>query len=358
MIQAPSRKRDSVKSNSVENCVLKSFQADRFKRLTENIEKFTFNYHKKFQSLDFITLSFNSSLLTKSKYSALKPLVVSELILERAYNEVIDFFIEKGYLEVKSWLVVGEGDLLEYDKKQIRELRELFTKIRNYNGMAKRWDASLCKHDNLAKNIEYDVRRSANFIPSEWKVYSQKKSMDEMIEYVNEYFGFKFYTRYFALNGYKGGFKCEKDSDTVKMHVPWYENNQRNQSFIKRMLSRYFVSLDKKFQIVPLFTNNPNTTDSVSIGFRDNVIPYVVNNGELRITMSSNLNDEMFVRLLGHEFGHIMGLPDCYVEMYDSHREELTYYELDTRNHMCSVSDFTRFPESSLIQIRDKLCIW
>ena len=37
-----------------------------------------------------------------------------------------------------------------------------------------------------------------------------------------------------------------------------------------------------------------------------------------------------------HEFGHILGFPDCYVEFYDTDREVMVSYQLDTSNLMCS----------------------
>jgi hypothetical protein len=37
-----------------------------------------------------------------------------------------------------------------------------------------------------------------------------------------------------------------------------------------------------------------------------------------------------------HEFGHILGFPDCYVEFYDEDRARMVNYQLDTTNLMCS----------------------
>jgi hypothetical protein len=37
-----------------------------------------------------------------------------------------------------------------------------------------------------------------------------------------------------------------------------------------------------------------------------------------------------------HEFGHILGFPDCYVEFYDEDRSRMVNYQLDTTNLMCS----------------------
>ena len=37
-----------------------------------------------------------------------------------------------------------------------------------------------------------------------------------------------------------------------------------------------------------------------------------------------------------HEYGHILGFPDCYIEFYDEDRGRMVNYQLDTTNLMCS----------------------
>jgi len=37
-----------------------------------------------------------------------------------------------------------------------------------------------------------------------------------------------------------------------------------------------------------------------------------------------------------HEFGHVLGLPDCYMEFYDTDIEAMVSYQLDVTNLMCS----------------------
>ena len=37
-----------------------------------------------------------------------------------------------------------------------------------------------------------------------------------------------------------------------------------------------------------------------------------------------------------HEFGHVVGFPDCYVEFYDAAKQEMVNYQIDTTDLMCS----------------------
>lgn len=37
-----------------------------------------------------------------------------------------------------------------------------------------------------------------------------------------------------------------------------------------------------------------------------------------------------------HEFGHVLGLPDCYLEYYDPDKEVIVSYQIDIDDLMCS----------------------
>ncbi len=37
-----------------------------------------------------------------------------------------------------------------------------------------------------------------------------------------------------------------------------------------------------------------------------------------------------------HEFGHVLGFPDCYIEFYEQASGEIINYQIDTSNLMCS----------------------
>jgi bacillopeptidase F (M6 metalloprotease family) len=40
--------------------------------------------------------------------------------------------------------------------------------------------------------------------------------------------------------------------------------------------------------------------------------------------------------VIRHEFGHILGFPDCYHEFYDTELDGFVNYQLDTTDIMCS----------------------
>jgi hypothetical protein len=74
------------------------------------------------------------------------------------------------------------------------------------------------------------------------------------------------------------------------------------------------------------------------VTFEPGVTPHVKGLGADHIVMDSNspLTEWDVQWTIRHEFGHVLGLPDCYVEFYDSAAREMVNYQLDTTDLMCS----------------------
>ena len=72
--------------------------------------------------------------------------------------------------------------------------------------------------------------------------------------------------------------------------------------------------------------------------FRPNVTPNVNGLGGNVITMNSlnSLDDYNTRWTIRHEFGHVLGFPDCYVEFYDETKNVMINYQIDVTNLMCS----------------------
>ena len=72
--------------------------------------------------------------------------------------------------------------------------------------------------------------------------------------------------------------------------------------------------------------------------FQPGATPNVNGLGGDRITMNANqpLTEYDAQWTIRHEFGHVLGFPDCYVEFYVRERNVIINYQLDTANIMCS----------------------
>lgn len=80
------------------------------------------------------------------------------------------------------------------------------------------------------------------------------------------------------------------------------------------------------------FSNGPRLL------FKPGVVPHVNALGGNDITMDSNQSIEEYESqwTIRHEFGHVVGLPDCYHEFYDNKLKAYVNYQLDTSDLMCS----------------------
>ncbi len=74
------------------------------------------------------------------------------------------------------------------------------------------------------------------------------------------------------------------------------------------------------------------------IKFEPGVVPHVNGLGGNEIVMDSNQPIEEYESqwTIRHEFGHVLGLPDCYHEFYDSTADAYVNYQLDITDLMCS----------------------
>ncbi len=75
-----------------------------------------------------------------------------------------------------------------------------------------------------------------------------------------------------------------------------------------------------------------------NLAFQPGVTPHVDGLGGNRITMDANapLTEYNVQWTIRHEFGHVLGFPDCYIEFYDAPHSEMVNYQLDIENLMCS----------------------
>lgn len=77
---------------------------------------------------------------------------------------------------------------------------------------------------------------------------------------------------------------------------------------------------------------------SAFVRFVAGATPNVNGLGGNRITMDANRPIDHYSTkwTIRHEFGHVLGFPDCYIEFYDSDEGVMVNYQLDITNLMCS----------------------
>ena len=83
---------------------------------------------------------------------------------------------------------------------------------------------------------------------------------------------------------------------------------------------------------------NFNSGSTAHIVFKEGVTANVNGLAGNTITMDKNtpLSEYDMQWTIRHEFGHVLGFRDCYIEFYDSRVKQMISYQLDITNLMCS----------------------
>jgi hypothetical protein len=82
---------------------------------------------------------------------------------------------------------------------------------------------------------------------------------------------------------------------------------------------------------------------AVKVQWQPGALPHVNGVGGDTIVMDANTVKwlEQTQVTMTHEFGHVIGFPDCYVEFWDVERESFVFYSLEPEDRMCALSGGT-----------------
>jgi hypothetical protein len=301
---------------------------------------------------------------TKNPVPPEKPKVAStQLMLERFNDRVNHLPAEmKPYLLENKDLVEAPPVTDEVFIKTIRELNGV------YQG-AVRWIGQMPYLSYYAENDVYDIRgvyffkkevdleqKLINFgeldedTQTKYKAWmislchnsslANQVCKDELLSSVP----LEFYKKYLPMaeKTYDGFFKVEK----YRNDLTWNEEKSVvTQDFIDPKVEKISTWLKTNveeewklqgFQLLIQFVENNEF--SPFLEFVKGVTPHVSGETYNKITMDPDysLDDYDTQWTIRHEFGHILGFPDCYLEFFDSEKSEMTYYTIEPDNLMCA----------------------
>jgi hypothetical protein len=123
--------------------------------------------------------------------------------------------------------------------------------------------------------------------------------------------------------------------DAILYSPFWDPTDQRIRDFVKGNLEDEW-----KFQNMNLNIGfvKPGSGNHPRIKFQPDITPHVNGLGGNTIFMNSRqpITEYDANWIVRHEFGHVLGFPDCYVEFYLVEKRTIMNYQIDADNIMCS----------------------
>ncbi len=136
---------------------------------------------------------------------------------------------------------------------------------------------------------------------------------------------------YFDLSSIRHDFTWTYNNENLTT-VPFRSTTPKVMDYLKTNIEDEWKWNNWQLQIN--FTPNAD----IHVEFVPETTPHVNGLAGNTITMDDNapLTEWDVQWTIRHEFGHVVGFQDCYIEFYDSDNEEMVNYQLDIENLMCS----------------------
>jgi hypothetical protein len=326
----------------------------------------------------------NAGAGLKFRTDPLNPLVLGEKIIKeklKVFKGEVFKKIGSDFKDIRN-LNLSNDERIDFEKT----LRDLLL----WRSLAQRWSDFQCSLPELVSRQEKDVRtfyqaennqcddlpfshcglklciqeKSLPSCLSELTVFKRKKQGDKFSQIYRNLYYQKKIKPFFSLTKNHKKWSClnQGDEEGMRLIIPffWAEewSSRLNLNFldIKKAIEEKWKSKDLKIEIRRM---NKMSERTVSIVWESSNISYVKSSSPLIIHLSQNLYSGQLLLTLVHEFGHVLGFPDCYVEFYNSKRKELTYYSLEKErsNLMCNMEIEEKVPEDYLKQLRNQSCL-
>ncbi len=167
---------------------------------------------------------------------------------------------------------------------------------------------------------------------------------EELAKYTSNNKLFNFYTRFskYGQSMYDLFFTLKKTRPEMKWNADRTVLNSPFLTPVKSDVQKWLKeNIEDEWRGIGFNLNidyKNNMSSIPRVQFKEGVTANVNELGGDLITMSAEYPIETVSQkyTIRHEYGHVLGFQDCYLEFYDTSEKVIVYYEVDVNNIMCS----------------------
>lgn len=206
----------------------------------------------------------------------------------------------------------------------------------------------------LCKSFSKDV-----YCQAEYNINQRKNSLGSMIGKYYDRFQKERYSALFTLRPTHLKYQCLSTNDKTVMTIKILESSF-DHDFLVELLKYTEETWTNKTFSLKLELVKSYSADVVTILPTSKGVSYVPDDNNRLVYLSTMQDLQTAKRVFAHEFGHVLGFPDCYIEFFDDSKKELVYYEIskNANNIMCSLRSEVQVPEDYFSQLAENSCVF
>ena len=194
---------------------------------------------------------------------------------------------------------------------------------------------------------------------SELYVKKQQGKVADFIYYYQERYKQEKFNKFYLLSDEHRRYSCEKMDDKIELTIQIYAPSLDpfQYQFVRDSIVAHWVGEKFRLKIQRISEDHQ---EALKIYLTDKLLSHVTNKFPNSIFLALSQLNQQNAKVIAHEFGHILGFPDCYSEIFDQKKNELVYFEHQKNeyNLMCTVKNFARVPSTYIQQLIERSCVF
>jgi len=264
-----------------------------------------------------------------------KPLTVNPPVSEEIYLDMARK-MDRVYQNASRWLL-QEPYLYMYSSRATQDIRGYYFLKNNPDTQSQlsNWSAQTeATKIQMREWLIGQCRNSNNSFSSCQSELTQFESKTNILGFYQKYLprAEKTFAGFFNIQNPRREVYWNQDRTVI------FQPFQTPQDILVQNWFQSNVEDEWKNSVFQLKIEYKGTRGIPKLEFEAGATPHVNGLGGDTITMDANRNIEEYSSrwTIRHEYGHVLGFPDCYIEFYDSQKQVMINYQIDIENLMCS----------------------